>query len=123
MGHRVSGVPGVGDVGRRFSVRGVSEPAHLTATRVAYDTVAADYADLLRDELAEKSWDRALLATFAELVWTAGGRLVADLGCGSGRVTAHLHDLVWTSSASTCPRRWWRWPVGTTRACASTWAR
>lgn len=60
---------------------------------MAYDTVTVDYADILRHELAAKPWDRTLLATFAELVRTADGGRVADLGCGSGRVTAYLHDL------------------------------
>jgi SAM-dependent methyltransferase len=31
-----------------------------------------------------------MLAAFAELVQAAGGGPVADLGCGPGRVTAHL---------------------------------
>jgi SAM-dependent methyltransferase len=71
----------------------VTEPSHLRATRVAYDTVAVDYAELLRTELAQKPLDRALLATFAELVQAAGNGPVADLGCGPGRVTAHLQSL------------------------------
>ena len=36
---------------------------------------------------------RASLALFAELVREAGGGLVADIGCGPGYVTHHLHDL------------------------------
>ncbi|HEY3140089.1 MAG TPA: class I SAM-dependent methyltransferase [Acidimicrobiales bacterium] len=71
----------------------MTEPFHLSATRTAYDTVAVDYAQLLSDELAAKPLDRALLATFAELVLATGDGLVADLGCGPGRVTAHLHSL------------------------------
>jgi SAM-dependent methyltransferase len=71
----------------------VTEALHLHATRLAYDTVAVDYAELLRDELAAKPLDRALLATFAELVCATGAGPVADLGCGPGRVTAHLHTL------------------------------
>ncbi len=72
---------------------GMSEPSHLGATRLAYDKVAVDDADLLRDELAAKPLDRALLAVFAELVQVADGRPVADLGCGPGRVAAHLKAL------------------------------
>jgi SAM-dependent methyltransferase len=71
----------------------MTEPSYLTATRAAYDTVAADYAELLRTELAEKPFDRAMLAAFAELVRGAGAGPVADLGCGPGRVTAYLHSL------------------------------
>jgi SAM-dependent methyltransferase len=65
----------------------------LDAVRTSYDRVAADYADLLRDELAAKPVDVAALGLFAELVEAAGGGEVADLGCGPGRVTAHLSAL------------------------------
>jgi ubiquinone/menaquinone biosynthesis C-methylase UbiE len=71
----------------------VVEPAFLRVTRASYDAVAADYAEHFRDELASKPLDRALLAGFAELVQSAGGGPVADIGCGTGRVTAHLHGL------------------------------
>lgn len=71
----------------------MSEPFDVQAVRNAYDTVAVDYADLLRTELAAKPLDRALLSAFAELVQATGGGPVADVGCGPGRVTAHLHSL------------------------------
>lgn len=71
----------------------MTEPPDLRATRAAYDTVATDYAKILSNELAAKPLDRALLGAFAELVAADGGRPVADLGCGPGRVTAHLHSL------------------------------
>lgn len=69
------------------------EPPYQHATRAAYDIVAVDYAELLETELAAKPLDRALLAVFAELLQAAGNGPVADLGCGPGRVTAHLHSL------------------------------
>jgi SAM-dependent methyltransferase len=75
------------------TVRGVTEPSYVRATRVAYDTVAVDYAALLRDELARKPLDRAMLGAFAELVHDAGNEAVADLGCGPGRVTTFLASL------------------------------
>ena len=71
----------------------MTEPDYLRTTRAAYDTVAVDYARLLSSELAAKPLDRALLAAFAELVLAGGGGPVADLGCGPGRVTTHLHAL------------------------------
>lgn len=71
----------------------MTEYPYLHTTRTSYDTVAVDYAELLRTELSDKPLDRALLATFAELVQGSGNGPVADLGCGPGRVTAHLHSL------------------------------
>ncbi|MEV1290151.1 class I SAM-dependent methyltransferase [Micromonospora sp. NPDC049679] len=71
----------------------MTESTDLRATRAAYDTVAVDYAERLRAELVAKPLDRALLAAFAELVQAGGGGPVADLGCGPGRVTAHLHSV------------------------------
>ena len=59
------------------------------ATRDSYDAVAETYATLFGDELAGKPLDRALLAAFAETVTGP----VADVGCGPGHVTAHLHHL------------------------------
>lgn len=61
-------------------------------TRWSYDTAADDYAEWIRDELAVKPLDRAVLGGFAELARTAD-RPVADVGCGPGRVTAHLDGL------------------------------
>jgi len=71
----------------------VLETDYLSATRAAYDTVAQDYARLFAGGLERMPWDRAVLATFAELV--ARDRLgpVADVGCGPGRITGHLHHL------------------------------
>ncbi|ASO21209.1 SAM-dependent methyltransferase [Actinoalloteichus hoggarensis] len=71
----------------------MTEPPFLSATRTAYDAVAVDYAELLTPELREKPLDRAMLAAFAELVRAAGLGPIADVGCGPGRVTAHLDAL------------------------------
>ncbi|MFJ6612791.1 class I SAM-dependent methyltransferase [Streptomyces sp. NPDC091289] len=68
-------------------------PDFLNATRNSYDSMAPAYVDFARDELAAKPLERALLSTFAELAAAGGGGLpVADVGCGTGRVTAHLHE-------------------------------
>lgn len=71
----------------------MTEPAHVRSTRAACETVAVDYAALLRTQLAAKPLDRALLGTFAELVLADGNGPVADLGCGPGRVTAYMRSL------------------------------
>ncbi|MFF1651072.1 class I SAM-dependent methyltransferase [Streptomyces sp. NPDC058240] len=71
----------------------MTEPSPLDTTRASYDTVAADYAVLLADEMADKPYDNAMLTAFAHLVTTGGGGRVGDLGCGPGRVTAILRDL------------------------------
>ncbi|ATO13556.1 SAM-dependent methyltransferase [Micromonospora sp. WMMA2032] len=62
-------------------------------TRTSYDTVATSYADLLRDALAGEPFQRGILGLFAELVRAQGSGPVADMGCGPGRITAHLHGL------------------------------
>lgn len=59
-------------------------------TRDAFDAVAADYAQLLPDLRAEAPLDRAALGAFVEMVDARGDGLVAEVGCGSGRITAHL---------------------------------
>jgi SAM-dependent methyltransferase len=76
----------------------VGEPDYLTVTRTAYDTVAPDYAALLADNLARQPFDRAVLGLYAELVHAASTKegkrpQVADVGCGPGRITAHLASL------------------------------
>lgn len=70
----------------------VDQRPDLGATRTAYDSVAADYARLLPDLGVETGLDRAMLETFADLVAAAGLGPVADVGCGTGRITAHLHS-------------------------------
>lgn len=71
----------------------MTEPSYLTTTRESYDTVADDYAELVKSLLAKEPLGRAMLAAFAEHVRADGGQPVADLGCGPGHVTAHLNSL------------------------------
>lgn len=66
----------------------------LAETRSVYDADAAGYADVVRDILGGRQpFLNAALGLFADQVLAAGGGLVADVGCGPGHVTAHLHGL------------------------------
>ncbi|MFI6684177.1 class I SAM-dependent methyltransferase [Streptomyces sp. NPDC050485] len=60
------------------------------SVRRSYDAVAETYANRLRDELAGKPLDRALLASLVEQ--TEPGAPVADLGCGPGHVAGWLAE-------------------------------
>ncbi|GAA2441229.1 class I SAM-dependent methyltransferase [Streptomyces lavendulocolor] len=68
----------------------VTAPAYLAAVRASYDTVAADYARLVKPPAEMGPTALSVLAAFTGLV--RGSRLgpVADMGCGPGRVTAYL---------------------------------
>jgi ubiquinone/menaquinone biosynthesis C-methylase UbiE len=65
----------------------------LTETRSTYDKLAADYADFVRELLSSTPFERAAFALFADQVRAVGGGPVADVGCGPGRITAHLASL------------------------------
>lgn len=71
----------------------MTEPAFLAPIRDSYDTVAADYASMVKPPSELDALTRAMLAAFAEIVMASGNRLVADLGCGPGKVTRHLAEL------------------------------
>ncbi len=68
---------------------GVTDRSFLANTRHAYDTIAEVYVEYVRDEMASQPFERAMLAVFAETVRGP----VLDVGCGPGRITAHLHQL------------------------------
>jgi SAM-dependent methyltransferase len=65
----------------------------LSDTHSSYDTDASGYVEKVRGLLGERPYLRASLALFAELVHGVGGGPVADVGCGPGYVTGHLHEL------------------------------
>ncbi|MFE6130819.1 class I SAM-dependent methyltransferase [Streptomyces sp. NPDC056437] len=71
----------------------MTESTYLHATRVAYDTVAVDYAEIAPPAFEGDLYGRAMISAFAELTRGADSGPVADLGCGPGHVTAHLHSL------------------------------
>ena len=68
-------------------------PALFEPVRSAYDTVAVDYARLLPGMSAEAPLDIAMIGTFVDSLRDAGLGPVVDVGCGTGRVTAHLSAL------------------------------
>ncbi|AVH21572.1 class I SAM-dependent methyltransferase [Nocardia cyriacigeorgica] len=71
----------------------MNEPGDITTTRTGYDGVAGLYADLVAGHLERNPFERAMLGIFAELVRENGSGPVADIGCGPGRLTAHLREL------------------------------
>ncbi|NKY11590.1 methyltransferase domain-containing protein, partial [Cellulomonas hominis] len=65
-------------------------PQDQARTRAGYDAVADRYAALLPDLRAESRLDVALLDELAAR-WSDGpGGPLLDVGCGTGRVAAHL---------------------------------
>lgn len=70
----------------------MDEPGFVGRTRGAYDGIAGEFAEWVRDELAGRPVERGLLDAFAEIVRDGVGGEVADIGCGAGRVTAYLRD-------------------------------
>lgn len=74
------------------TVSPVDTEGWLADTRTSYDTVADGYADHVRAALDGQPYIQAALALFTELVRALGGGPVADVGCGPGHITAHLHD-------------------------------
>ncbi|OEU92121.1 methyltransferase [Streptomyces abyssalis] len=65
----------------------------LADTRASYDADAVSYADEVRDLTERLPAERDVMALFAERVRANGGGPVADVGCGPGRITAHLRNL------------------------------
>jgi SAM-dependent methyltransferase len=65
----------------------------LVNTCDSYDADVDGSADNVQGLLDANPCLRASLALSAELVRDAGGGAVADIGCGLGYVTRHLHDL------------------------------
>lgn len=82
----------------------MAESLDVSATRALYDAVAVSYEELLRDFMAEKVYDRAMLAAFTARVrdtgtlesLAAGGSLL--LAFQTGTPTRHIeraygHDV------------------------------
>lgn len=62
----------------------------FSGVRLAYDTVAEDYATHLPDTRAETSLDLAMIDAFATAVTESGDPHVLDAGCGAGRISRYL---------------------------------
>ncbi|MDQ6659184.1 MAG: DUF480 domain-containing protein [Actinomycetota bacterium] len=71
----------------RESVLATGVDARDARVVAGYDACAGGYAEHLRNELADKPFDRWLLDRVAD---AAAGGPVADVGCGPGQVTAYL---------------------------------
>ncbi|MER5945678.1 class I SAM-dependent methyltransferase [Streptomyces sp. NPDC001904] len=70
------------------------QTAYLRSTRLAYDTAAGAYAEIIPPLFGRDPYGVAMFGAFADLVRAGGGAgPVADLGCGPGHATAHLRDL------------------------------
>ncbi|MFC7375734.1 MULTISPECIES: class I SAM-dependent DNA methyltransferase [unclassified Brachybacterium] len=65
----------------------------LSETRASYDADATGYARTVDGLLQRRPHLRGGLAMFAESVRESGSGTVADIGCGPGYVTDHLHRL------------------------------
>jgi SAM-dependent methyltransferase len=63
----------------------------LHTTRTFYDALAEDYTEMVRTDLDTRPLERAVLGAFAEIAQGSGP--TAELGCGPGRIAAHLHSL------------------------------
>lgn len=68
----------------------MTDPNHRRQTRTAYDVVARAYAILIPDLSTETVLDVAMIDDFAERCLDVQRGPVADVGCGTGRVSAHL---------------------------------
>jgi SAM-dependent methyltransferase len=64
----------------------------FSGVRLAYDTVAEDYAHHLPDTRAEAPLDLAMIDAFVTAVTASADPQVLDAGCGAGRMSRHLAD-------------------------------
>lgn len=66
---------------------------HVESARAVYDEAASRYVEFVGTHISattEAPIDRSLLVAFTELIHSGPAGLVADIGCGPGRVAAWL---------------------------------
>ncbi|MET9489013.1 class I SAM-dependent methyltransferase [Nocardia sp. NPDC006630] len=68
----------------------MTEIDDVLVTRAAYDAVAELYTNMFKRQLDSNPFDRAMLDVFTESVSETEPGMVADIGCGPGRVTTYL---------------------------------
>lgn len=77
-------------LGQNRPVTRDGESSDTDRVRLAYDTVADDYAAWLPDTRAEAPVDLAMVDTFADAATVGEGARILDAGCGAGRMTRYL---------------------------------
>jgi ubiquinone/menaquinone biosynthesis C-methylase UbiE len=73
----------------------VSSEDHVSTVQAVYDEAAGTYVQFVGTDInsaTEHPIDRSLLGAFIELIKIQTVRLVADVGCGPGRVAALMAD-------------------------------
>jgi SAM-dependent methyltransferase len=63
-----------------------------TSVGAAYDAVAEHYTTLYADQIRADATERWIIDQFGQLCREAGNELIADLGCGPGRLSAFLTE-------------------------------
>jgi predicted TPR repeat methyltransferase len=58
----------------------------------AYDAVAERYTALYANQISADATERWVIDQFGQLCRDTGNEMIVDLGCGPGRIAAHLAD-------------------------------
>jgi SAM-dependent methyltransferase len=74
-------------------VAAMGDTGYVRATRERYDCYAGEYFERFRDSMDSRTFDRVMIAAFAELVEASGNPQVLDIGCGPGYVTDYLRGM------------------------------